>query len=79
MGVDGVKELITRLGKIEDAYDDFILGVVNFAKRNPSHVDILNKYLCENDNATSCDVIAFIARQPDFHEYSAVNSAQKII
>lgn len=74
-----MKELIARLGKIEDAYDDFILGVINFAKKNPSHVGILNKYLRENNDATSCDVIAFIARQPDFHEYSAVNSVQKVI
>ena len=74
-----MKELMARLGKIEDAYDDFIFGVINFAKKNPSHVSILNKYLRENDNATSCDVIAFIAGQPDFHEYSAVNSVRKII
>lgn len=69
-----MKELMARLEKIEDTYDDFILGVINFAKKNPSHVDILNRYLQENKNATTCDVIAFIARQPDFHKYSAVNS-----
>lgn len=69
-----MKELMARLEKSRIHMMTLYWGVINFAKKNPSHVDILNRYLQENKNATTCDVIAFIARQPDFHKYSAVNS-----
>lgn len=73
-----MKELIQQLSNISDAYDDFILGVINFAKKNPSHVEILNNYMRDKINLTSSDVIAFIISQPDFHNYSATNKMQQV-
>jgi len=70
-----MKELILQLGNIEDAYDDFILGVINYAKRDSSHVIKLLKFIEQNDNITSSDVIEFIAEQPDFNDYN--NSASE--
>jgi hypothetical protein len=68
-----MKELIQHLSNISDAYDDFILGVISYAKKNSSHIDILNDYMRNKTNLTSSDIIAFIMRQPDFHDYSATN------
>ena len=68
-----MKALIQQLSNISDAYDDFILGVINYAKKDPSHVEILKNYMSVNSNLTSIDVIAFIMDQPDFHDFSATN------
>ncbi|MBP3754423.1 MAG: hypothetical protein J6I66_06175 [Lachnospiraceae bacterium] len=64
-------ELMKKISMIPDSYDDFICGVVNYAKKNPRHIEILKNYLDSNENLTSSDVVEFIIRQPDFHEYSA--------
>ena len=69
-----MKELIQQLSNISDAYDDFILG--NYAKKDPSHIEILKNYMSGKSNLTSSDVIAFIMDQPDFHNFSATNKIQ---
>ena len=69
-----MKELIQRLSEIADSYDDFILGVINYAKKNPAHIEILNNYMKKEKGLTSSDVVAFIMQQKDFHNYSAVNN-----
>ena len=66
-----MKELIQKLNNISDVYDDFILGVIAYAKKDSSHIDILKQYMSGKNNLTSSDVVAFIADQPDFHDYSA--------
>ncbi len=66
-----MKELIQQLSTISDAYDDFILGTINYAKKEPSHIDILKDFMKDKTDLTSSEVIAFIASQPDFHNYSA--------
>ena len=71
-----MKELIQQLTNIPDAYDDFILGTINYAKKDPAHIEILKKYLCSESNLTSSDVIAFIMNQPDFHSFSATRQIQ---
>ena len=71
-----MKELVQQLSNISDAYDDFILGTINYAKKDPSHIEILKEYMSGNPNLTSSDVIAFIASQPDFHDFSAAKKMQ---
>ena len=43
-------ELITKLSMISDVYDDFILGVINYAKKKPEHVDILLDYINSDED-----------------------------
>ncbi|MCR4653307.1 MAG: hypothetical protein K5744_06400 [Eubacterium sp.] len=73
-----MKELAQLLSNISDAYDDFILGVINFAKKDISHAGLLNRYMRENPNVTSSDVIAFIMDQPDFHDFSATKEMKHV-
>lgn len=72
-----MKELIQQLSNISDGYDDFILGVINFAKKDLSHIKLLNNYMRGKEHVSSSDVIAFIIAQPDFHSYSATNKMQQ--
>lgn len=74
-----MKELIQRLCNIPDAYDDFILGVISYAKKNPAHVELLNNYMKNSSKSLiSCDIIEFIASQPDFYSYSATKKVQQV-
>ena len=74
-----MKELIKQLSNISDAYDDFILGTINYAKKDPSHVEILKSFMRGKSNLTSSDVIAFIMDQPDFHSFSATKKMQCVV
>ncbi len=66
-----MKELIQQLSNIPDAYGDFISGTINYAKKDISHISILEEFMRGKTNLVSSDVIAFIVSQPDFHSYSA--------
>ena len=69
-----MKELIRLLSNIPDAYDDFIFGTINYAKKDPSHINILKDFMRDNTDLTSSDLIAFIVSQSDFHSYSVDNA-----
>ncbi|MDO5154366.1 MAG: hypothetical protein Q4D51_00230 [Eubacteriales bacterium] len=64
-------DLIKRLSEIPDVYDDFVLGVINYAKRSPEHIELLNCFMDDASVLETSDIIEFIIKQPDFHEYSA--------
>ena len=66
-----MKNLMKKISDIPDVYDDFVSGVINYAKKEPSHVEILNDYLDNGRDLTTSDVVEFIIQQPDFHSYSA--------
>lgn len=68
-----MKELIQKLCRIPDVYDDFILGVINYAKKKPEHIKLLNEYMDTHLDISTSDVVFFISTQPDFHSYSAAN------
>ena len=70
-----MKELLERLRAIPDAYNNFILGVISYAKKDPAHIAILNDYLKNNPNVSSSDVVYFIINQADFHNYSAAKKS----
>ncbi len=71
-----MKELIQQLSNIPDAYDDFILGTINYVKKDPSHINILKDYIRDKTNLASSDIAAFIISQPDFHSYSATKKTE---
>lgn len=70
-------ELIKKISKIPDVYDDFIIGVVGYAKRKAEHVQLLNTFIDSYPDSTTSDVVEFIMSQPDFHNYSAT-SCEKV-
>lgn len=63
-----MKRLIKRISEIEDSYDDFVIGVINYARQKPEHVCLLHRLLDENSNLKSSGIIEFIYNQPDFSE-----------
>ena len=66
-----MKNLMKKISDIPDVYDDFVSGVINYAKKEPSHVEILNDYLDNGRDLTTSDVVEFIIQQHDFRNFSA--------
>lgn len=71
-------DLIRKVNELPDVYDDFLLGVINYAKKNPEHVKLLNEYFDSHSGLSTADVVEFIMSQPNFHTYSAVEHCEKV-
>ncbi len=61
-------ELIILLNKIDDSYFDFVSGITRYAENKQSRIDALLKFLKENPEVKSSDVIKFVSEQRDFFE-----------
>jgi len=65
-----MEELKKRLEAVDDSYFDFILGVITYCKRKESRLIAVMKFMDDNPDALSSDIIEFISDQPDFYEDS---------
>lgn len=63
-----MKNLTTRLSNIPDSYYDFVVAVLNYVKKKDSRLRVVEKYMDDNQNATSSDILNFISNQDDFYE-----------
>ena len=57
-----------KLLEVSDSYYDFVVACLTYAKKKDSRVKILSKFLDENPQATSSEVLSFIINQDDFDE-----------
>lgn len=59
-------ELQQKLEKIPDAYYDFVMGMLSYAKESGLHRSRLEKYIEQNPDADTSAVIEHISSFPDF-------------
>ncbi|MCI5667796.1 MAG: hypothetical protein MR291_03405 [Oscillospiraceae bacterium] len=52
-----MEELMRLLLQVSDSYSDFVRGVILDAKNNPDRLDDLIKYIEDNPEATSSDIV----------------------
>ena len=57
--------------KVTDSYNDFIIAMLNYAKKKQSRCDLLVDLLSSNPDITTSEVIRFVSEQPDFYEDAA--------
>lgn len=67
----GVSELASLLWKIKDAYWDYVVGVIVYAKKKPERMKIVTEYVKAHMDATTSDIVWFISNQPDFYDDAA--------
>lgn len=63
-----MEELMKKLNAIPDAYFDFVMGIIAYAKRKPERLEKVLNFLDASDDVKSSDVVAFVMSQPDFYE-----------
>lgn len=66
-----MEELTELLNEIEDSYEDFVLAITHYSKKNTSRLDAVLDFLRDNPYAKSSDVIGFVSNQSDFVEDAA--------
>ena len=66
-----MEELRIRLDNIADTYYGFVAGVLTYAKKSQERLAVVNRFLDENPDALSSDVLSFISKQDDFFEDAA--------
>ena len=64
-----MEELITRLKEIPDTYDNFVLGIINYAEKKPERLKKVLHFIESSKNLMTSDIVKFVMDQPDFHEY----------
>ena len=60
-----------QLNNVKDAYYGFVAAVLTYVKKKPSRLSAVEKYMNENPNALTSDILGFISERDDFYEDAA--------
>ena len=60
-----MEELRQLLLKVSDSYSDFVRGVMLDARNNPDKIDELVKYIKDNPEAASSDIVKWTMEEID--------------
>ena len=66
-----MRELTSLLNAVPDSYFDFVLAIINYAKKKETRMMNVLDYLHTHPSAMSSDVVQFVAGQSDFYEDAA--------
>ena len=70
-----MEELVSLLNNVEDSYFDFVSAIVHYAEKKESRRCLLVKYIKDNPNIKSSDIVRFVSNQKDFMEDAAYMKA----
>ncbi|MBP5262045.1 MAG: hypothetical protein J6Z43_07970 [Clostridiales bacterium] len=63
-----MEDLIRKLNNVNGTFQDFVIGVVLYAREDPSHIGLISDYIDNNPEASTSDILMFISQQPDFFD-----------
>ena len=66
--VENMDELEQMLNNVSDTYYDFVVGVLNYAKKKETREKAVVEYMMCNPDAKSSDILLFVSEQEDFYE-----------
>ena len=69
-----MEKLIELLGNVKDSYYDFVVGVLNYAKRNDRNLEDITVFIEEHPGADTSDIIEYIISRDDYYDH-----AQRIV
>ena len=64
-----MEELVAKLENVPDSYFGFVAGVVAYAKTKPDNLKKVLRFLNDNPDLSSSEILRFVVTQPDFHDY----------
>ena len=65
--MDRLKEL---LNGVNDTYYDFVVGVLNYAKRNKSSREAMTSYIENNPDALTADILEYMISRDDYYDHA---------
>ena len=63
-----MEELRTMLKNVPDSYEDFVIGMMNYASFSEERKQKLADYLEKNPGADTSSIIRFVSDSPDFYD-----------
>ena len=63
-----MEELKTLLREIPDSYEDFVMGMMNYASYSEERKQRLLEFLRNNPGINSSSVIGYVSDLPDFYD-----------
>ncbi len=71
-----MEKFTIRLNNVKDTYYGFVVAVLTYVKKKSSRLNAVEKFMDENPNALTSDILSFISNQEDFHEDAAPERAE---
>lgn len=65
--MDRLKEL---LNDVTDTYYDFVVGVLNYAKRNKSSQDAMTSFVENNPDARTSEILEYMISRDDYYDHA---------
>ena len=62
--------LVELLNSISDSYYDFVVGVINYAKRNDDNRNAIISFIENNPTALSSDVLEYMISRKDYFDHA---------
>ena len=69
------EKLLIALYNVDRSYPEFVEAVECYASKKTERMEKVQRFLEENPQANSSDVLGFISMQPDFMEDAAFGDA----
>ena len=63
-----MEELRIMLKNVPDSYEDFVIGMINYASYSEDRKQRLTEYLRNNPGVGTASIIRYISDQPDFYD-----------
>jgi hypothetical protein len=71
-----MKELTIMLNNVKDSYYDFVVAVLNYARKKQSRLENVKDFMISNPDASTSDILEYISNQADFFEDAAFDEAK---
>ena len=65
-----MEKLTEMLNNISDSYYDFVVSVLNYAKRNNKNTEAMIAFIENNPNALSSDVLEYMLSRDDYFDHA---------
>ena len=62
---------------VTDVYDGVVVTVLNYVKKKTSRLQTIKKFLDNNSDAQTSDILEYISTQDDFYEDAACDDSVK--
>lgn len=69
-----MEKLSELLNSVHDSYYDFVVAVLNYAKRNKNNLEEMTTYIEQHSDAGSSEIIEFMISRDNYYEH-----AQRIV
>ncbi len=66
-----MEKITERLNSIPDTYYGFVAGVLTYVKKKESRMKAVERFMDDNPEALTSDILEFISGQEDFYEDAA--------